>query len=47
MMMMKWAQYVHEAIMECQDTFIADTDQNACRSTAIRNALYSVNPPWQ
>lgn len=36
------AQYVHDLIIEYRDTFIADTDQNACRSIAIRNALFSV-----
>lgn len=39
------AQYVHDLIIEYRDTFIADTDQNACRSIAIRNALFSVKPP--
>lgn len=41
------AQCVHDLIVEYRDTFIADTDQNACRSVAIRNALYSVKPPEQ
>ncbi len=41
------AQYVHDLIMEYRDTFIADTDQNACRSVAIRNALFSVKSAEQ
>jgi len=38
-------QYVRDLIIEYRDTFIVDTDQNACRSIAIRNALFSVKPP--
>jgi eukaryotic-like serine/threonine-protein kinase len=40
-------QYVRDLIIEFRDTFIADTDQNACRSIAIRNALFSVKPSKQ
>ena len=40
-------QYVRDLIVEFRDTFIVDTDQNACRSIAIRNALFSVKPPKQ
>lgn len=40
-------QYVRDLIIEFRDTFIVDTDQNACRSIAIRNALFSVKPPNQ
>lgn len=38
------AQYVRDLIVEYRDTFIADTDRDACKSIAIRNALFSVGP---
>jgi hypothetical protein len=39
------AQYVRDLIVEFKDIFLADTDPNACRSIAIRNALVTVRPP--
>jgi len=39
------AAYVHDLIIEYADTFIAGTDQDKCKSIAIRNVLYEVNPP--
>ncbi len=38
------AGYVHDIIMDNKDTFIADTDSDACKSIAIRNALIKINP---
>ena len=39
------AAHVHDLIIEYKETFIAGTDQAKCKSIAIRNALYTVNPP--
>jgi serine/threonine protein kinase len=39
------AAHVHDLIIEFADTFIASTDQDECKSIAIRNVLYEVNPP--
>lgn len=39
------AAHVHDLIIEYKDTFIAGTEQDKCRSIAIRNALYMVSPP--
>lgn len=39
------AAHVHDLIIEYEDTFIIGTEQDKCKSTAIRNALYMVSPP--
>lgn len=39
------AAHVHDLIIEYADTFIASTDKDKCKSIAIRNVLYEVNPP--
>ncbi|NHQ87311.1 serine/threonine protein kinase [Iodobacter sp. HSC-16F04] len=39
------ATHVHDLIIEYADTFIASSDQGKCKSIAIKNVLYKVNPP--
>ena len=39
------AAHVHDLIVEYKETFIAGTDQEKCKSIAIRNILYTVSPP--
>jgi len=39
------AAHVHDLIVEYAYTFIAGTDQAKCKSIAIRNVPYKVNPP--
>lgn len=39
------ATHVHDLIIEYADTFIAGTDQAECKSIALRNALFKLNPP--
>jgi len=37
-------QYVSELIREFCTTFIADTERKQCKSVAVRNALFAINP---